>query len=388
MFYCFGCHKGGDVITFLMEHENMTYPEAVKWLGRKYGIEVEEREETIEEKQARLKRESLLIVNEKVHDFYRMEFLNDKAAQNYAYKRWGKKYCDEISIGFAPQEGKSLSRLPLQRAFLEELGLINKQGYDFFQHRIVISIRSRFQHIIGFTARVMDDSQPKYLNSKESLLYNKRSTLFGLDVAWKAVGRERKLYLVEGAPDCMRLQLIGVGNAVADLGSNWTAEQFALIHKAADSVCFLPDSDPPKDGEAIETGISAVMKAGRMAMEQGLIVSVKEIPEGKDGEKQDPDSYFQTMQTFREVEETDFILWMAAKLFVRRQNTEQKSDAVKQVAYLLTFLEDDTKLSMYIDALTRYHRGKLFWKKAIESESARKGQPKEQETDTHRRYGF
>ncbi|QUB71718.1 DNA primase [Prevotella multiformis] len=388
IFYCFGCKKGGNAITFLMEHENMSYPEAVRWLGRKYGIEVEEREETIEEKQARLKRESLLIVNEKVHDFYRMEFLNDKAAQNYAYKRWGKKYCDEISIGFAPQEGKSLSRLPLQRAFLEELGLINKQGYDFFQHRIVIPIRSRFQHIIGFTARVMDDSQPKYLNSKESLLYNKRSTLFGLDVAWKAAGRERKLYLVEGAPDCMRLQLIGVGNAVADLGSNWTAEQFALIHKAADRVCFLPDRDPPKDGEAFGTGISAIMKAGRMAMEQGLIVSVKEIPEGKDGEKQDPDSYFQMMQTFREAEETDFILWMAAKLFVRSQNTEQKSDAVKQVAYLLTFVEDDTKLSMYIDALTRYHRGKLFWKKAIESESARKGQPKEQETDTHRRYGF
>ena len=388
IFYCFGCKKGGNAITFLMEHENMSYPEAVRWLGRKYGIEVEEREETIEEKQARLKRESLMIVNEKVHDFYRMEFLNDKAAQNYAYKRWGKKYCDEISIGFAPQEGKSLSRLPLQRAFLEELGLINKQGYDFFQHRIVIPIRSRFQHIIGFTARVMDDSQPKYLNSKESLLYNKRSTLFGLDVAWKAAGRERKLYLVEGAPDCMRLQLIGVGNAVADLGSNWTAEQFALIHKAADRVCFLPDRDPPKDGEAFGTGISAIMKAGRMAMEQGLIVSVKEIPEGKDGEKQDPDSYFQMMQTFREAEETDFILWMAAKLFVRSQNTEQKSDAVKQVAYLLTFVEDDTKLSMYIDALTRYHRGKLFWKKAIESESARKGQPKEQETDTHRRYGF
>lgn len=388
VFYCFGCKKGGNAITFLMEHENISYPEAVRWLGRKYGIEVEEREETIDEKQTRLKRESLLIVNEKVHDFYRMEFLKDKAAQNYAYKRWGKKYCDEISIGFAPQEGKSLSRLPLQRAFLEELGLINKQGYDFFQHRIVIPIRSRFQHIIGFTARVMDDSQPKYLNSKESLLYNKRSTLFGLDVAWKAAGRERKLYLVEGAPDCMRLQLIGVGNAVADLGSNWTAEQFALIHKAADRVCFLPDSDPPKDGEAFGTGISAAMKAGRMAMEQGLIVSVKEIPEGKDGEKRDPDSYFQTMQTFREAEETDFILWMAAKLFVRSQNTEQKSDAVKQVVYLLTFVEDDTKLSMYIDALTRYHRGKLFWKKAIESESARKGQPKEQETDTHRRYGF
>lgn len=87
MFYCFGCKKGGNAITFLMEHENMTYPEAVKWLGRKYGVEIEEREETVEEKQERLKRESLLIVNEKVHDFYRAEFLKSKTAQTYAYKR-------------------------------------------------------------------------------------------------------------------------------------------------------------------------------------------------------------------------------------------------------------------------------------------------------------
>ena len=388
MFYCFGCKKGGNAITFLMEHENMTYPKAVKWLGRKYGVEIEEREETVEEKQERLKRESLLIVNEKVHDFYRAEFLKSKTAQTYAYKRWGKKYCDEISIGFAPQEGKSLSRLPLQKEFLEELGLINKQGYDFFQNRSTIPIRSRFQQIIGFTARVMGDSLPKYLNSRESLIYSKRNTLFGLDVAWKAAGRERKLYLVEGAPDCMRLQLTGVGNTVADLGSNWTAEQFALIHKAADKICFLPDSDPAKDGEAFGIGIRAVMKAGHTAMEHGLTVSVKEIPEGKDGEKQDPDTYIHDMQTFREMEETDFILWVAAKLFSVSTNTEQKSDAVRHVANLLTFVEDDTKLSMYIDALTQYHRGKLFWQKAVENEATRKGKPKENDTDLHRQYGF
>lgn len=130
------------------------------------------------------------------------------------------------------------------------------------------------------------------------------------------------------------------------------------------------------------------MKAGRMAMEQGLSVSIKEIPDRQDGEKQDPDSYFQDMQVFREVAETDFILWMAAKLFARCQNTEQKSDAVKQIAYLLTFVEDGTKLSMFIDSLTTYHRGKLFWQKAIENEATRKGQPKERETDTNRQYGF
>lgn len=388
MFYCFGCHKGGNAITFLMEYENMTYLEAVKWLGRKYGIEVEEREETIDEKQQRLKRESLLIVNATVHKHYREVFLRYKPAQDYAYRRWGQKYCDEIEIGFAPIDGKALAHLPLQKEFLQELGLINKQGYDFFQDRIVIPIKDRYQHIIGFTARVMDNSQPKYLNSKESFLYSKRNTVFGLDVAWRAAGKTEQMYLVEGAPDCMRLHAIGVQNTVADLGSAWTAEQFQLIKRAVSKVCFIPDNDPPKGGADYGTGIEAVMKAGKLATEQHLIVSVKEIPITKEGKKEDPDTYFKNQTLFKAVEEEDFILWLAAKLFETSGNTEQKSDAVKQIAHLLSFIDDDTKLTMFIDALTKYHRGKLFWQKAVENERTRRDSPKEDEIDLNRQYGF
>ena len=388
MFYCFGCHKGGNVITFLMEHENMTYPEAVRWLGRKYGIEVEEREETIDEKQQRLKRESLLIVNTAVHKHYREVFLRYKPAQDYAYRRWGQKYCDEIEIGFAPIDGKALAHRPLQKEFLQELGLINPQGYDFFQNRIVIPIKDRYQHIIGFTARVMDDSQPKYLNSKESLLYSKRSTVFGLDVAWRAAGKAGQMYLVEGAPDCMRLHAIGVQNAVADLGSAWTVEQFQLIKRAANKVCFIPDNDPLKGGADYGTGIEAVMKAGKLATEQHLTVSVKEITTTEEGKKEDPDTYFKNQTLFKAVEEEDFILWLAAKLFETSGNTEQKSDAVKRIAHLLSFIDDDTKLTMFIDALTKYHRGKLFWQKAIENERTRRDSPKEDDIDLNRQYGF
>ena len=388
MFYCFGCHKGGNVITFLMEHENMTYPEAVRWLGRKYGIEVEEREETIDEKQQRLKRESLLIVNTAVHKHYREVFLRYKPAQDYAYRRWGQKYCDEIEIGFAPIDGKALAHLPLQKEFLQELGLINPQGYDFFQNRIVIPIKDRYQHIIGFTARVMDDSQPKYLNSKESLLYSKRSTVFGLDVAWRAAGKAGQMYLVEGAPDCMRLHAIGVQNAVVDLGSAWTVEQFQLIKRAANKVCFIPDNDPLKGGADYGTGIEAVMKAGKLATEQHLTVSVKEITTTEEGKKEDPDTYFKNQTLFKAVEEEDFILWLAAKLFETSGNTEQKSDAVKRIAHLLSFIDDDTKLTMFIDALTKYHRGKLFWQKAIENERTRRDSPKEDDIDLNRQYGF
>ena len=388
MFYCFGCHKGGNVITFLMEHENMTYPEAVRWLGWKYGIEVEEREETIDEKQQRLKRESLLIVNTAVHKHYREVFLRYKPAQDYAYRCWGQKYCDEIEIGFAPIDGKALAHLPLQKEFLQELGLINPQGYDFFQNRIVIPIKDRYQHIIGFTARVMDDSQPKYLNSKESLLYSKRSTVFGLDVAWRAAGKTGQMYLVEGAPDCMRLHAIGVQNAVADLGSAWTVEQFQLIKRAANKVCFIPDNDPLKGGADYGTGIEAVMKAGKLATEQHLTVSVKEITTTEEGKKEDPDTYFKNQTLFKAVEEEDFILWLAAKLFETSGNTEQKSDAVKRIAHLLSFIDDDTKLTMFIDALTKYHRGKLFWQKAIENERTRRDNPKEDDIDLNRQYGF
>lgn len=388
MFYCFGCHKGGNVITFLMEHENMTYPEAVRWLSRKYGIEVEEREETIDEKQQRLKRESLLIVNTAVHKHYREVFLRYKPAQDYAYRRWGQKYCDEIEIGFAPIDGKALAHRPLQKEFLQELGLINPQGYDFFQNRIVIPIKDRYQHIIGFTARVMDDSQPKYLNSKESLLYSKRSTVFGLDVAWRAAGKTGQMYLVEGAPDCMRLHAIGVQNAVADLGSAWTVEQFQLIKRAANKVCFIPDNDPLKGGADYGTGIEAVMKAGKLATEQHLTVSVKEITTTEEGKKEDPDTYFKNQTLFKAVEEEDFILWLAAKLFETSGNTEQKSDAVKRIAHLLSFIDDDTKLTMFIDALTKYHRGKLFWQKAIENERTRRDSPKEDDIDLNRQYGF
>ena len=388
MFYCFGCHKGGNVITFLMEHENMTYPEAVRWLGRKYGIEVEEREETIDEKQQRLKRKSLLIVNTAVHKHYREVFLRYKPAQDYAYRRWGQKYCDEIEIGFAPIDGKALAHLPLQKEFLQELGLINPQGYDFFQNRIVIPIKDRYQHIIGFTARVMDDSQPKYLNSKESLLYSKRSTVFGLDVAWRAAGKTGQMYLVEGAPDCMRLHAIGVQNAVADLGSAWTVEQFQLIKRAANKVCFIPDNDPLKGGADYGTGIEAVMKAGKLATEQHLTVSVKEITTTEEGKKEDPDTYFKNQTLFKAVEEEDFILWLAAKLFETSGNTEQKSDAVKRIAHLLSFIDDDTKLTMFIDALTKYHRGKLFWQKAIENERTRRDSPKEDDIDLNLQYGF
>lgn len=390
---CYGCGKQGNVIGFLMERDRLTFPEAVKALGKRTGIEIEEREETPEEQAQRMKRDTLLIYNKQVADFYRSEFLKCKEAQSYAYGRWGKEYCERIAIGYAPQGGHALDTLPLKNEWLQELGLINKHGYDFFQNRVTINICDRFGNVIGFTARCMDDSKPKYLNSIDSDIYHKSQSVFGIDTAWRTACKTDTMYLVEGGPDCMRLHSIEIYNTVACLGSEWTKDHFNLIKRAAHRLCFIPDDDPPKQGERFGHGIENVFKAGRMAVEMGFSVSVKEIPDEEHTHKQDPDTYFRNRNIFNATEEKDFILWFAEKHFPISNTTEEKSEVVKQVAQLLSLIDDSTKVNMYIADLTQYHPGKRFWQQAIEEqrkkaeEEAAKAR-EQKETDIYRQFGF
>lgn len=175
----------------------------------------DEKEESPEEKHNRMKKEALIGCLQLVAEFYRRQFLQSKEAQNYAYGRWGKEYCDSINIGYAPGGGHILRQLNLNEDILKELGLINKGGYDMFQNRITVNICNRYGLVIGFTARVMGDEKPKYLNSTESLVYHKRESLFGIETAWNPIVKTSKAYLVEGGPDCMRLHSIEVYNTVA-----------------------------------------------------------------------------------------------------------------------------------------------------------------------------
>jgi len=392
-FKCYGCGKQGNVIGYIMERDRLQFPEAVKELGKRCGIEIEEREETPEEQAQRMKRDTLFIYNRQVADFYRKQFLKSKEAQDYAYHRWGKAYCDQIGIGFAPAGGHALDVLPLKSEWLQELGLINKHGYDFFQNRITINICDRYGNVIGFTARCLDDSKPKYLNSVESDIYHKGKSVFGIDTAWRTAAKTDTMYLVEGGPDCMRLHSIEVYNTVACLGSEWTQDHFSLIKKVAHRLCFIPDDDPPKQGEQFGHGIENVFKAGRMAVQMGFSVSVKEIPDEENTFKQDPDTYFKNIHIFTATEEEDYILWFARKHFPLCNTTEEKSKVVKVVAQLLSLIDDTTKVNMYIADLTQYHPGKRFWQQAIEEERKKAEeeaakQREEKETDIHRQYGF
>lgn len=392
-FKCFGCGEGGDAIHFIEKAENKTFVEAVRTLAQKANVQIEEQEESVEEKQKRMHREALWITNKQVADFYRKQFLDSKEAQEYAYRRWGKDYCTMQEIGYAPKDGHAMQQLPVKAEFLKELGLLNRGGYDFYQNRVVIQIHDRFGHVIGFTARCMDDQQPKYLNSSESDIFHKSYVLFGIEDAWKTAAKQDKMFLVEGAPDCMRLQSIGIHNTVAALGSAWNDSHFSTIKRVTNKVCFLPDADPPKKGETHGHGIQVVMEAGTQAMEYGLTVSVKEIPDTEENIKQDPDSFFKNTNIFNATEEVDFILWMADKLFPHTTTTEEQREAIKEIAYLLSLIDDETGVSMYIGKLTKYYQGKRLWLKAVDEERKKREQETKttkdkEENDLNRKYGF
>ena len=392
-FKCFGCGEGGDAIHFIEKAENKTFVEAVRTLAQKANVQIEEQEESVEEKQKRMHREALWITNKQVADFYRKQFLDSKEAQEYAYRRWGKDYCTMQEIGYAPKDGHTMQQLPVKAEFLKELGLLNRGGYDFYQNRVVIQIHDRFGHVIGFTARCMDDQQPKYLNSSESDIFHKSYVLFGIEDAWKTAAKQDKMFLVEGAPDCMRLQSIGIHNTVAALGSAWNDSHFSTIKRVTNKVCFLPDADPPKKGETHGHGVQVVMEAGTQAMEYGLTVSVKEIPDTEENIKQDPDSFFKNTNIFNATEEVDFILWMADKLFPHTTTTEEQREAIKEIAYLLSLIDDETGVSMYIGKLTKYYQGKRLWLKAVDEERKKREQETKttkdkEENDLNRKYGF
>lgn len=369
IYKCFSCGEGGGVVQFLMKHQNLTYTEALKWLADKYHIEVEEKPMSDEEKQQQLTREAMFTAMQKLSSIYVEEFQKDATAQKYAHDRWGVDFCKSMDIGFCPSFSRLVANSDIPVTVAKQLGLTSEKGYDVFSGRIIIPIRNRVNHIIGFTARLLGSSKdsPKYINSSESLIYSKSRSIFGINTAWNEACRTERFYLVEGAPDCMRLQSIGVLNAVATLGTAWTDEHFAQMKKAAKHLCFLPDADPPKPGEDFGPGIKAVIKSGKQAIKAGFSVSVKQIEVGDT--KQDPDTYCTDRNIFNGINEKDFVIWYADLLFKPGMTTDQQSKSVMEIADILTFVQDDTTLEMYISQLTKYVPQKNVWRKSIEKQN-------------------
>lgn len=396
---CFACGEGGGPINFIMKKEGMTFPEAVRFLAKKYGIKIDESVPSADEEEAYRKKEAMWIANDELSKEFEKQLLSHKEAKEYAYERWGREYCDEMGIGYCPPFCNLVDKVGISEEIAAELKLKNKGGYDFFGGRITIPIRNRQRRIIGFTARLFDNPKgkdkdkesPKYMNSADSLIYNKATSIFGIDTAWRDASKTERFYLVEGAPDCMRLHIIGVYNAVAPLGTAWTQEQFAVMKKVAKHLCFLPDADPPKPNGDLGPGIKAVMKSGEMAMRLGFSVSVKQIPVTE--KKQDPDTFCKNRKIFESLEEVDFILWLADYTFEDVMTTEQQGQFIKSIASLLALIEDDTTVEMYIVQLCGKIGTKTLWKKAVDNQRKQAAEEEEKnkaekESELFKLFGF
>lgn len=397
LWYCHGCHEGGNVINFIMKYENMPYPMAVKKLLKdKLHINLDDADlqSTPEDEKRHRKLEAQRIINDKLCSFFFQELYKDnpdaKAARGYLETRnWGDEFCKEQRIGFAPNNSKSVlefaDKTGLSLELMQEMGILKvseKYGslYCVYRNRIMIPIRDRYSNIEGFTARTMDEEKDdrKYLNSSDSDIYNKSRSIFGIDSAMREARRQEKMYLVEGGPDVLKLHAVGIPNTIASLGGAWTSEQFQKLkdfRMQNVTLCFIPDSDVPKPGKRLGAGFENVLKNGSLAMQYGFTVTVKEIPNDLEAEhprKIDPDEYIDKPERLAMLQEKEFILWYMEKKFDREATTEKKHEVVEQVADLLLQVKSEDIQESYITLLARIDGTKGQWHQALNSAKLRK----------------
>lgn len=401
--HCFGCGKGGNTIQFVQEQEKCDFRQACKILAAKYHITIdddESRELSNEERAAQQKRESAFVIYEHVQKhFVECIHANTPEAKNvlaYAIKRWGKEEVEERGIGYAPKDWQDIitfaRKQGLSIELMKELQLIrtseNGRDYGFFNDRLMIPVRDSYGRVITYTARTMDEFKErgqKYINGAESFLWNKGHQLFGLDIAKKEGAKQELFYVVEGGPDVIKMQQLGVVNTIAALGTAFTKEQFALLKRYHCTLCFIPDAD--------EAGIAAVMKNGKLAMEAGFRVEVKEIPPTEDGKKQDADSYFTHKTQVEELKSEDFVIWFARHIYKDDQTDTAKSDSVREICDILILETDQYTQDGLLEALATAYGHKGLWKNALNDAKRRRNEARAKRSSKKsgidlRKYGF
>jgi DNA primase len=286
LFYCFGCHEGGDVFKFIMKSENCNFMDAVKFLANKYGIPIPERQKTAVEIAREQKTKQVIETNELAARFYQACLTKTpygKAALTYLHNRGiSDEIISSFSIGYALNSFDSLMNALGKRGYSQELlmqaGLAvpgkNSGAYDKFRNRVMIPIKDPRGRIVGFTGRILGDGMPKYMNTGETEYFIKRYLLFGLDIAVAEIRKTRQAIVVEGHMDAISLHAAGVTNAVASMGTAFAAEQARLLKRMADEVVFCYDSD--------SAGRNASVRAVSIARAAGLKVRVAGVPDGKD----------------------------------------------------------------------------------------------------------
>lgn len=354
IFKCFSSNKGGSVVTFLMEHEHYTYPEALRYLARKYGIDIEEDEQSDEEKEMMDEREALYHLNA-----FALKYFKHVLFETDEGKSVGLSYFKErdyttdtikkFDLGYSPESWDALTRHCLSEGYkieyLLRTGLaIDKEGrhYDRFRSRVIFPIHNLSGRVIGFGGRILgrEENKPKYVNSPESEIYNKSAALYGLHMAKSEIIRNDKCLLVEGYTDVISMHQAGFENVVASSGTALTADQIRLIRRFTKNITILYDGD--------EAGIKASFRGIDLILEQGMNVKIILFPEGDD-----PDSFVRRHRRAEVkdflAEEKDFIRFKTGLLMGETGGDPVKrAGLIREIVETISLIPDSIYRSVYI----------------------------------------
>lgn len=358
-FYCFGCHAGGNVFKFVSMIEGISYYEAIKLQAERLNIPLPQREKTEQE----IAREQRIADLQKIHEMARSFFHNCLTKTRYGVP--AKKYfasrqitpeiIEEFQLGYAPDAWDKLSTAFLKRGvkaeLLQESGLVAERRqaagiYDRFRNRVMIPIADERGHVVGFGGRVLDDSQPKYLNSPETVLFNKRKLLFGLDRAHRAIKQAGYVIVVEGYMDAIAVYGAGIHNVVASLGTAFTMEQCKKLLRYAPEIYFCYDSDA--------AGQNATVRAMSIVKETGAVVKVVTVPDGKD-----PDEFLRhhSADEFRQLVSEALPLVEYHIQYVLKSlnytNLEGKVNALNRILPVVADIRNAVELNGYITRIAQ-----------------------------------
>ena len=357
IYKCFGCGKSGTAIGFVMEHESITYVEALKFLARKYGIEVVEKEETAEEIAAKQRSESLYLVSEFAESFFQ-ENLDKGEGHIIGYQYFKQRGLEDATIkkyglGWAPKSRNAFFDAAKSKGYKEEfliatgLCIKNEDGsiVDRFYDRVMFPIHTISGRVVAFGGRTLKSGHPamKYVNSPETEIYVKSNSLYGLYFAKNEISRQDKCYLVEGYLDVLSMHQLGITNVVASSGTSLTVPQIRLIKKFTDNITIMYDGD--------SAGIRAALRGIGLILKEGMNVKVVLIPDGED-----PDSYakshtLQEVRNFIESGERDFIGFKIDLLLEEAGNDPLKrAELINDIADTIALIPDAVKRTVYVQS--------------------------------------
>ncbi|WP_179375009.1 DNA primase [Winogradskyella wichelsiae] len=356
----FSSGKGGNAVTFLMEHEHFTYPEAIKYLAKKYNIEIEETERTDQEKAQADNRESLYLVSEYASSYFQnvLHKTNQGKAIGFSYfkeRGFTEETIKKFDLGYSLDEWQGFTDDALGKGyqinFLEQTGLTIVKGekrFDRFKGRVMFPIHSMSGRVLGFGGRILtnDKKAAKYLNSPESEIYHKSKILYGLYHAKQSIAKEDNCYLVEGYTDVIQLCQTGITNVVSSSGTALSPDQIRLINRLTNNITVLFDGDA--------AGIRASIRGIDLILEQGVNVKICTFPDGEDPDSFSKSNTLEELKGYLNDNAKDFIQFKAS-LLVKEANNDpiKKAETIREIVNSIAKIPDQIKREIYIQECAR-----------------------------------